>query len=162
MIVALDTVVIIYSMGQGRAHGKDIADLQRRARILRADLQEKNHTIVVPTIVVAELLLGLDKEHHGQFIAEIQRTCLVAPFNIRASAVAAELWLVHHKLDKKQQVARTVLKADAMIVASAQVAGASIFYSCDPKCRKLAVLAGLKARDLPTHSENLFTNLEEQ
>ena len=53
-----------------------------------------------------------------------------------------------------------MLKADVLIISSAKVGGASSFYSHDDKCRKLASVAGLMARDLPTHSEDLFVNVE--
>jgi len=57
-------------------------------------------------------------------------------------------------------IKRQVLKADVQIVATAKVAGAGTFYSHDLKCRKLAVSAGLTARDLPTHSQILFIDAE--
>jgi hypothetical protein len=46
-----------------------------------------------------------------------------------------------------------------MVVATAKVAGAKAFYSHDRKCRDLAALAGLKAYDLPTHSENYLDEM---
>jgi hypothetical protein len=45
-------------------------------------------------------------------------------------------------------------------IAVAKVAGASVFYSHDAKSRKLAAQAGMKALDLPTHNEDMFTNAE--
>jgi hypothetical protein len=53
-----------------------------------------------------------------------------------------------------------VLKADVLIISSAKVAGASVFYSHDAKSRSLAAEAGLKPLNLPTHSEDMFTNAE--
>jgi len=47
-----------------------------------------------------------------------------------------------------------------LIIASAKVGGVTTFYSHDARCRKLAVRAGIRARDLPTHSEDLFIDAE--
>ena len=44
---------------------------------------------------------------------------------------------------------RDILKADALIVASARAANVSCFYSHDENCRALAELTGMKAEDLP-------------
>ena len=62
--------------------------------------------------------------------------------------------------DSPCSVKRITLKVDVLVVVSARVAGAQIFYSHDRKCRRLAALAKLEARDLPTHHENMFTVLE--
>jgi hypothetical protein len=47
------------------------------------------------------------------------------------------------------------MKADVMAVATVKVHGATVFYSHDVLCRKVAERAGMAARDLPTHSEFL-------
>jgi hypothetical protein len=41
-----------------------------------------------------------------------------------------------------------------VIVASAKIAGAALFYKNDAKCRRLATEAGTTALDLPILSEN--------
>lgn len=68
---------------------------------------------------------------------------------MRAAALAADLFAQylqgHHRYSD-----RVVLKADVMILASAKAAGATEFYSNDDDCRKLAVLAGMRGRELPT------------
>ena len=83
-------------------------------------------------------------------------------------SLAAKLWLDHRGLPKGEQIERVVLKVDIMIVATAKAAGAKTFFSHEPKVRRLVESAGMQARDLPTHSEDLFidaksrrgTNLE--
>jgi hypothetical protein len=52
-----------------------------------------------------------------------------------------------------------MLRADAMIVASAKGAGATEFYSNDDKCRALADLVMI-GRTLPRQSEKLFIDEE--
>jgi hypothetical protein len=74
--------------------------------------------------------------------------------------MAAQLWQWHRRLPPEDQIQRSILKVDVLIIAVAKVAGASVFYSHDAKSRKLAAQAGMRALDLPTHSEDMFTNAE--
>ena len=114
-----------------------------------------NPTVILPTIAISELLVPVPDAQRGQLAATLATRFVAAPFDIRAASIAAELWSKHKKLPSKDQYKkRDVLKADAMIVASAYAAGATEFYTCDKKCRKLAVLLGMKSPDLPTHDPN--------
>jgi hypothetical protein len=107
------------------------------------------------------LLCGIDKKNHGQVAAEIQARFFCPPFDLRACALAAELWQLHESWPKDEKYQdRPLLRADTMIVASASVAGASRFYSHEDKVRDLAGEAGMKAFDLPTHAENFLIDQE--
>jgi len=152
---AFDTMTVIYELAEGHADPA-IQELHRRARILSAALTEQKATIILPTVVVSELLTGIEPANHGQFLATLQARFLIPPLDLRAAALAAQLWIEHRKLPPDQKLERRVLKADVLVVASAKVAGATVFYSHDTKARTLANLAKMEARDLPTHSEKLF------
>jgi hypothetical protein len=163
--VALDTMVLIWGglrkvNPRSGSHGAHDADMERRSRILLRDLDEKKETVIVPVVTIAELLAPMDPNDHGAFIAAIQERFFCPPFDIRAASLAAKLWRYNRGLPSAEQISRTVLKADVLIIASVKVGGASVFYSHDANCRKLASHAGLVAKDLPTHSEDLFTNAE--
>lgn len=165
MIVALDTMVLIYALQEYEPKAKHPSpphvELQKRAKILLHDLDAAKASVVVPTLVIAEFLTGIEPAKHDQVLAAFQDRFKHLPvFDIKASRKAAELWLSHREIPKKDQIPRRQLKLDTMVIASAWSAGARFFYSHDPKCRKLAVSAGLDARDLPTHSEDLFINAE--
>jgi len=162
--VALDTMVLIWGLRKGNPQKGTLSDhdaeMQRRSRILLRDLDEKKETVIVPAVTVAEIRCPLDPREHGEFIAVLTQRFFCPPFDIRAVSLAAELWQYNRGLPSSEQISRTVLKADVLIISSAKVGGASVLYSHDGKCRKLATRAGLKARDLPTHSEDLFINAE--
>lgn len=147
-------MVLIYSLRKGT--DAKTRERRRRARILLSMLEEEKARIVVPSIVVSEILVGIPVEEHGAFVAELPRRFYCPPFDLQAAALAADLWQKHKKLPKRDQLQRTVLKADVLIVASASVAQAKVFYSYERKCRRLATLAGLDARDLPSHHEDMF------
>ena len=165
MSVAFDTMVLIWG-GLQRNNPKRgtvtpwVTEMRRRSRLLIRELEERKERIIIPTVAVAELLVGVASSDHGNFVAVLTERFFCPPLDLRAAALAAELWQYHRDLPAEQQIERKVLKSDVLIVATAKVAGATSFYSHDDKCRKLAERAGLKARDLPTHSENLFINAE--
>ena len=162
MIAGIDTMTVAWGFRDPERPGDpaDLKEKRRRAQILFAELEAKKATIVVPTIVVAELLIPLPAEAHGNFLAELNKYFFCPPFDLRACGLAAELWVKHRALAKEDQLVRRTLKADTMIVATAKSVGATVFYSHDHKCRRLAQQAGMIAKDLPEHSEDLLTEAE--
>lgn len=157
--VALDTMILVYGLRTKSPPPGD-RELCRRARILLAQLDEEKATVIVPSVVVAELLVPIPSDKHGDFIHELNRRFICPPLDLQAASAAAALWQRHRQLPKREQTQRTLLKADALIVATAKVAGAVRFYSHERKCRSLAKLAGLEPFDLPTHHEDLFVDHE--
>ena len=165
MTVSLDTMTMIWGLQGiepkgGNPRQKNLTEMQQRSVILLDMLQEANETILVPSIMVAELLVKVEAADQGNYLAELQKRFFIPLFDLPASAFAAKLWLLHRKLPKDEQIARTTLKSDVMIVATAKVAGAAKFYSHDKKCRVLASLAGMEACDLPINHPNMFRDAE--
>lgn len=136
-------------------------EYQKRAKILAHNLENSDAKIVVPTPAVAEYLSGIGTKHHGSLVILFQELFFHIPtFDLRASAKAAELWQAHKSIPHAEKMGRRFLKMDVMIIACAVVSGVQIFYSHDAKCRRLATMAGMTAKDLPTHSEDLFVDAE--
>ncbi|HVA48043.1 MAG TPA: PIN domain-containing protein [Pirellulales bacterium] len=165
MSAAIDAMVLMWAMrALSTARPKSATDddlaLQQRAWMLLEMLHDEKRQIVVPTVAVAELLAGIPHAQHGQFVAEMQQRFFMPPFDIRAASVSAKLWQDHRGLPKADQLSRSVLKADALIIATAKVAGATDFYSHERKARRLAELAGLSGKDLPVHTGNFLHELE--
>jgi hypothetical protein len=152
----------LQSKGAKRGNPKqsDLRELQIRAVILLDMLEADGKQIIVPTVMVAELLVGVDRKNHGEFVAKLQERFFCPPFDLRASALAAELWQFHKDLPKSNQLQRNVLKADVMIIATAKAAGASAFYSHDAACRRLAEHVGMVAQDLPVNHPDMFRDEE--
>jgi predicted nucleic acid-binding protein len=163
--VAVDSMILIWGMKGATKKKKttpEVAEKKARALILFDDLQEQNQTVIIPTISVSELLCGIDYVEHGSFIEVLQKNLSIHPFDLPAASLAARLWQISKETatPKDKLPERIALKADLMILATASVAKASIFYSNDAWCRKMAEKIGLTARDLPTHSENMFKDFE--
>jgi predicted nucleic acid-binding protein len=147
--------------------GQNVSEMRRRAKILLRMLDDEGSQLCIPSVVVAELLLGVEPHKHANVIAEFQERLFCPPFDIKACVLSAKLWhfergLQGHSegLPKEEQTERKILKADILIVASAKVGGATIFYSHEKKCRRLATEAGMATKDLPTSSGDWVTDLD--
>lgn len=151
--VAVETNVLIWGVKNQCTPGQE--SMKKRARQLLRVLEQEEASIIVPAISIAELMAPMSEAQRGRFLQVMEARFVCAPFNTRAASIAAKLWHEHKALPKKQQLTRTVLKADVFIIASAFAAGARVFYSHDAKCRALADKIMI-AHDLPTHPDTLF------
>jgi predicted nucleic acid-binding protein len=128
-----------------------------RAKILFQNFERDKSQIIVPSIVVAEYLTAVDVNKRFDVAAAIGARFLVMPFDIKCTALAANLFSDGKSgRPMSQPNARVCLRADSMIVATAKIHGAKVFYSHDKNCRSMAKNAGMDPWDLPTHVENLF------
>jgi predicted nucleic acid-binding protein len=159
-------MVLIWGIQEARTGatpaGQDVPEMRRRAEILLEELFERKEKIVVPSVMVAELLVKIDSSKHGEFVAALQERFFCPPLDLRASAVAAELLQKYRPPPEAEHHARSIVKADVFIVATAKVAGATVFHSHDPKCRKIAELAGMEAKDLPVNPQSMFRYIEQE
>ncbi len=153
MIIGIDSMILIYAEfvpSKGSKRSADFDDLRVRSKLLLHTATRKKNTILLPTVAISELLVPVPKGQKGSLIAALQRMFVCPPFDLPAASIAADLWSQYRTLPQEQQYdGRHILRADAMIVASAQAAGATDFYSHDIKCRTLAGLI-MTAHDRPT------------
>lgn len=160
--VGIDSMILIYAglvPKVGKADEKT-KELHVRAKLLILDLAEKKATVFLPTIAVSEVLVPVPTAQKGLLIAQLGEHFVLPPFDLRAAAIAADLWADHKKVPKDLQYKeRHVLKSDSMIIACAKAAGAVDFYTTDDRCRALANLI-MNGKDLPTHSQNMFRQKE--
>jgi hypothetical protein len=153
VIIGIDSMILIYAEivpSKSAKRCSDFDDLRLRSRLLLVMAKRKNNKILLPTVAVSELLVPVPKSQQGPLIALLQQSFICPPFDLPAASIAADLLFRHKKLPQDQQYdERQVVRADAMIVASAKAAGATDFFSHDRKCRTLAGLV-MPAHDLPT------------
>lgn len=157
MTAAIDSNVLIYAglvpSNDATARSDAVRELQIRSRLLILSLAKKKTTVFLPTIALAEVLVPVPAQQIGPLIAMLSERFVLPTFDIRAAAIAADLWAQHRRLPRNLQYPdRHVLRADTMIVASAKSAGAIEFYTTDDKCRALARLV-MQAKELPAQSE---------
>ncbi|HEX3151370.1 MAG TPA: PIN domain-containing protein [Gemmataceae bacterium] len=160
-MTALDTMALIWGIQEsGNPKQANLREMQCRAAILIEMLDDDSEKICIPCISVSELLVKVDDKDHAAFVASLQKSFFCPSFDIRASVLAAKLYQQHKKLSPEEQTGRTTLGSDVKIIATAKIAGATAFYSNDKKCRKLATLAGMTARDLPTKHPDIYRDNE--
>jgi predicted nucleic acid-binding protein len=129
---------------------------ENRALLLLKQLDAEDAEVVISAVSVAELITPLTPQRQTNFITELHKQFRVAPFDLSAAALAADLYRTHQtSTSQSESYGRKILRADTLIVASLKVAGVTVFYSHDKKCRNLASKI-MVAHDLPTHDENLF------
>jgi predicted nucleic acid-binding protein len=174
IIAACDSQVLMWALPWGmrterkkRKTPQDVPEMRKRAKILLRVLEDRKTELCIPSVVICELLAGVDPQKHARLLAEFDVRFFCPPFDTKACPLAAKLWQFERGLQgessglpKEEQSARKILKSDILIVASAKVAGATAFYSHDPKCRRLAKEAGMEADDLPSTSGDFVTDQE--
>jgi hypothetical protein len=153
VIIGIDSMVLIYAEIVPSKIAKrcvSFDDLRDRSKLLLHRAATKKNAILLPTVAISELLVPVPRGQQGALIALLQRMFVCPPFSLPAASIAADLLARHKGLPRNQQYdQRHIVRADAMIIASAQAAGATDFYSHDKKCRTLAGLV-MTAHDLPT------------
>ena len=152
-IVAVDTMILVWGI---RKVG-DENQIKQAAWLFRG-LDDIDAQVIVPSVALAEYLVPFDSQKHADVVAPLARRFIIAPFDVKCAALAARLF-VEGKQDREMSVenARNLLKSDSLIIATAAVHGARIFYSDDEQCRKLAERAHLSAEALPTIAPDLFS-----
>jgi hypothetical protein len=151
-VVGIDSMILVYAglvpQNEG-TRSADFNELMIRSRLLIHQLATRKATVFLPTIAVSELLVPVPSAQKGLLIASLEERFVCSSFDLHAAALAADLWSQHNQLPADLRYeSRHVLKADAMIVASAKAAGATDFYTHDRRCLALASLV-MKAHDLP-------------
>ena len=169
MTVGIDSQILIYAgvvpskprKGISNQVKEHLRELRRRAKLLLNLLQDE--IIVLPMVAIAELLVPVPASRKGLLLRELTERFNCRPLDLQAASYAAELWAAYEQVPADLQYEdRHVMRADTLIVATAQAAGAHVFYSHDRKCRAMARLAGMDGKDMPPRDPkgNLFEKQE--
>lgn len=155
-ICAFDTQILIWGI---RDRGDPATqEMANRFDFLVSELDSEGTQLVVPAICLAELLSPMSENHSEKFAAEVAAKFSVAPFDLHASQIAAQLFrnpAIKKVARKGAPGSRITFRADTLIVATAKAAGASVFYSQDENCRSIAATL-MDARALPNFDERLI------
>lgn len=151
LVVAIDSQTLVWGI---RQQGND--DQNRRAIWLFEQLDSQRAQIIVPTIVASEYLTHVAKADHAAVLAELSSRFVLPPFDVRCASLAAELFRLNKSDTSKSKPGwRNCLRSDTLIIATAKIHGARIFYTGDNNCRKVASTI-MDACDLPNQPSNLF------
>ena len=133
-IVCLDTQTLIWGIKRQASKGQE--NMILKAEHLIHQLQEQRIEAMIPTLVLAELLMPLEEENYGGFLAQMSKGFIVVPFDTSAAAHFATLWKNWRAKHPRRQgqarnPTRAEMKTDFMIIATAISRKADCIYSED-------------------------------
>lgn len=155
LIVAIDSMVLVWGM-----RGEGSQDQIKRARWLFLELEEEKAQVLIPSVALSEYLSAIAVAKQAEVVAVLSRRFVIPPFDVRCAALAAKMYQ-EGRTDrgKTTKAQRRCLRADSLILATAAVHGATVFYSNDSRCRKLALqIPRMEGKDLPTVGPSLWDN----
>lgn len=147
-LFCLDSHILIWGIKEEATPGQE--PMVPKAKAFFEYLENDNAKVIVPSVVVAELLIKIPSSLHPMVTNLMQRTFIVPPFDLKAAMHFAKIW----QEKKEQQViqeldgTRQELKADCMIVAIAVAQNATCLLSYDDNLKKFAE-GYIEVRKLP-------------
>lgn len=140
-LVCFDTQVLIWGI-QGHARITQQHMIVRTKNFIR-HLGQHNTKVLIPSVVLAEFLMGIPSDRHAAVAAYLQNSFIVAPFDASAALAFAQIWQENKQASvyqtlRDEGVSRREIKVDCQIVAITLAARASIIYTHDPHLAKFA------------------------
>jgi len=149
-LVCFDTQVVIWGIKQQATPGQE--GMIEKAKYLIQTCTEDGKRIIIPSVVIAELLMPIDPNSHQAFSALMQKRFIISTFDLKAASYFAKVWQERKQereyLINNALATRAELKADSMIIATAVASGASCIYSHDIPLRKCAT-SFIEVCDIP-------------
>ncbi len=135
MIVCLDTHILIWGIKREASPGQE-PEIERAARFLQW-LENKRHTVLIPSPVLGEFLMRVPPQAHSNVLSLFHAHFIVPPYDALCASQFARIWQHKNGL-KSGELSRREIKVDSMIVAVAIVQQAEAIYSNDDGLRKVA------------------------
>lgn len=150
MICCIDANTFIWGIKKQCTPGQE--EMMQRAEHLFNWMDENKYSVMMPTIVVAEILSPEPLEKHPVFMERIMKTFMVPQFDIRAASMYATMFRNKveeiKKLAKENNIDTQKMKTDHLIIACAVVNGANCIYSNDNGI-KIFGQKYIEVKDLP-------------
>lgn len=130
-MICIDTNILVW--GVRRIADPTRPDIVDRCAQLISDHHERRITIMVPSVVLAEYLMGHTADERKAQMDVVGKHFFIGAFDTQAAIIAAELY-DKETFDriKDTGVPRQCLKADYKIIATAIRHSASTIYANDP------------------------------
>lgn len=134
MIVCIDSHVFIWGIKK-KPGPEQIAMVERTEKFFQW-IDANRIQVIIPSIVIAEVLLPEPLGTHAKYLEIIHEIFIVASFDERAAVKYAEIagkkWGDLKQLCLDTGIRREKMKLDHMIIACGLVNGATRIYSNDP------------------------------
>jgi len=142
----IDTQFIIWAILNEAGGKADEESLRRQARACLDELERQNRKLVVPTPVLAEVLVPNHRiERHA--LRKLKERCRILPFDSNAALHFRDVFLAAKNTSEGnccEQDDRVKIKFDAMIVAIALAARIRSIVTFDRQLRRLAEMFGIR------------------
>lgn len=152
-VVCVDTNVLVWGVKREASPGRE--HMIPRTEAFLQHMANTHSTVVVPSIVLAELLIKVPGEEHARFTRLLMQGFEIHSFDARVAARFAALWREkrnHPDVITAQQAgvtSRTLLRADCMVVATAIVAGAKCIVTNNIKDLRRFADHHISVEDIP-------------
>jgi len=151
-VVCLDTNILIWGFKKEASIGQESMIL--KAEHLIRSLTESKTDIIIPSLVLAELLMAVEEENYGDFLSNMNKQFMIVPFDTRAAFHYGKIWkqwkeqTTQSNQKKSDKPTRTKMKTDFMIVATAISRKAECIYSKDSDIINFSE-GRIEVKDLP-------------
>ena len=141
-LVCLDTPYFSWGLLLKATPGRE--DRIQQATEFFSLLDSMDSTIVVPTPIVTELLMGADPTERHKILTELENKFRVAEFDLLSAKFAADIWNTKKasgaidEITKSGASLRTKIKIDTQILAIAMATNVTVLYTEDENLSKLA------------------------
>ncbi len=163
-LVCLDTQYFIWGVLQ-QSRPSQVEQIAPAVEFFRW-LDENNSTIIVPTPLVTELLMGAEPDERAKILSVLEGEFSVREFDMLSAKNAADIWnlkkragvieeLVKQGKSKGDLSVRSKIKIDTQILAIAMAAGATVLYTNDEELKTLAD-GFIPARKIPMQAQANF------
>lgn len=156
MNICLDSNILIWGVRKESSPGQE--DNIEYAKYFLEDLKKRGVTIIIPTPVLAEILIPVPKNLRNGIISDLSSFTRIEGFDLSASLKFAELFANLKKQDiesykKETTKTRNALKIDLMVISIAIIKKCKIIYTGNIKeYKKLAIGEEIEILDMPKHS----------
>jgi predicted nucleic acid-binding protein len=151
-LVCLDTQIVYWSWVDNDSVQDDQRPYLQRTHQLLTLLEKQKDKVIIPSIVVAEMLVSIPQGQFAEAMSIIQSQWRVGDFDLRAAGVFAQMrqhWKERLKgVTSGESMTKAELKADLLIAATAVAHGCDILYSHDTRLRSMCE-GFITAKDLP-------------
>ncbi len=157
-IVCLDTNILIW--GIQKIALPEYQDRIERAQLLFKQLHQDKAEIMIPSVVLSEFMMKIEKKEIPRLLKEIQKNCKIYSFDAVAAFKLADIFrnIKANKTYEELQtlgITRQCIKFDSMIVATAVIQNSSVIYTEDKGVKKIAEKEGIETKELPEITSEL-------
>lgn len=150
MVVCIDSHAIIWGIKKQATTGQE--DMVAKAEHFFNWIDQNEHDVIIPSIVVAEILAPEPVTIHAKYLEILQNSFIIANFDARAALKYAQL--MQGRFDDVKRISaeqgrfKQEMKVDHLIIATAIVHKASCIYSYDNALKAFAT-GYINVREFP-------------